>query len=56
MIHDKCIAAWFKVNNSCPICRKEIWDDDEKNNEQQRRRNNHNMMTDSHVRIDDMYL
>ena len=33
--HDKCIAAWFKVNNSCPICRKEIWDDDEKNNEQQ---------------------
>ena len=54
--HDKCIAAWFKVNNSCPICRKEIWDDDEKNNEQQRRRNNHNMMTDSHVRIDDMYL
>ncbi len=53
--HDKCISSWFKVNNSCPICRKEVWDTDEKSNnqQQQRRRENH---ADVSVRIDDMYL
>merc|ERR1711871_628409 len=53
--HDECISSWFKVNNSCPVCRKEVWDTDEKSkNEERQRRGGIN--GDAPVRIDDMNL
>ena len=53
--HAKCINAWFKVNNTCPVCRKEIWDEDDKDNQQERQRRNAGRM-DQAVSIENMYL
>ena len=53
--HAKCINAWFKVNNTCPVCRKEIWDEDDKDNQQERQRRNGVRMGQA-VSIENMYL